>query len=234
MRKSNLQFVFILFAIAFLFSCNKGENYTVKGRIVEDCAGNIPVANTKFTFVSSYTPSMFSRKDNLKKIVKTDANGYFEFVYNSKKLTKNGIYIEGLFEIDRFTDYAAPIKSHQNYDLGDFPLKNSFSYKINLIVKNSYTASDTLFVVTEMKDTLAVIPGPFSNSIIGPYNNSLLADKFEYKDEVLYQQTFIRAFLYDHAYPSNTNPGYNLKQFRTRDLVKMCDNSEKTFDITID
>lgn len=226
-------FATLLVSLSLIVSCNKGHNYTISGKIVEDCNGNIPVANAEFTFKSRATPNLFQRKNGLNKTITTDENGYFEFVYNSKRLTTNGIYIAGLFDGDEYPrDFV--IKAHENIDLGNFPINNSFPFTINLIANNAYTANDTLFVITEMKDTMITIPGPFSNFVYGPFTNGLHTGKFEYKDKVLYQGASLRVLSTIILNPTYTGTGNNKRHFSKYVLLKMCSDSKVVFNLVID
>lgn len=230
MKKSILKFV-CLFILALLCSCEKGKDYTVKGRIVEDCAGNIPVANTEFRFRSEPKKGSFHR-DGLDRTITTNANGEFEFTYNSKKLSHNGIYIVGLFEQDSYPAYATPIKSHENFELGNFAIKNGFPFKVNIQSNNTYSANDTLYILGVSQDTLLEIPGPFNNSIYGPFNY-LGQGVFHFKEKDIYQYINITIKSNIIANPNYTGSGYNNKTFYIRSSVKKCDQTEQIFDIEI-
>jgi hypothetical protein len=227
MKKSILQIVSFLFIFALLFSCEKGKDYTVKGRIVEDCAGNIPVANTEFRFMSAPKKGSF-RRDGLDKTITTNSNGEFEFTYNSKKLSYSGIYIYGLFESEDYPSYRAPIKSHEDFDLGNFTMQNSFSFKVKLNVVNSFTANDSLFIMGPNFDTLVTIPGPFSNSVYGPFNQAAYKGRFGADQDGIYQnmKVMITSNIVQQA--SSVKKGYS-----TDKNIKMCDQSEQLFDFEI-
>ena len=148
---------------SFLFACDKSNEikYTVKGRLMHACG--VPAANVTDVLFKQHGQPLFGQKGMFLSF-NTDAEGYFEVVYNRKdansldmEILKNGPILEG-------------IPAMKNLDLGEvFWGGMPVSFVLRLDVINPYTVIDTLVVPDfNASSPFAKIhlPGPFNDTIL--------------------------------------------------------------------
>lgn len=221
---------FALLSFAFT-SCTEHHEYVVKGRLVKDCQSNEPLANQTFLFMSDrYKNGGLIKNPGLNRWVTTDANGYFEFVYSTKKLNSNPIYIDEVFysEPDSINN---PIMPGENVDLGVFPIGLSFDYTINLSVNNPYSSNDTLYILGTGNSVLQIIPGPFSSGQIGTFNYAYALGNLEYDENGFYKEVSVRIKSNILVNPSSSSTAK--KWFQSASKIRMCDHSTQVFDVGI-
>lgn len=216
--------VLVVFMVIFVISCKKSEDYVITGRLVEDCQGNIPAAYQTFHLLSRTKP--YSEANGMNIPFTTDANGNFSVVYNSDNLAYSGIFIKELFE-DKDYQPNQIIHPMTNFDLGDFTTKSTFSFKLNFIFYDQFSAGDTLYMHDEQGELLLAIPAPFENNQYGPFTRVEMGNYY-LKEDGYYHQTKI-------SLTSNIDQvGSTLSAaFKFFKEVKYCDQTEQTFDLVI-
>ena len=162
----NLFYYFVLIFVISACFRSKTETYTIKGTFYSDCDLQSPIANEDMALA-------FDTPKGLKKEVHnypftTDSLGRFEVSYEFGKTwstINHGDTKSGNIAIDL---YLANIPAGEDLDIGDVVLGHGYSYYIELDVKNPYTADDTLIVQDELAKGIK-IPGPFKDTILGPF-----------------------------------------------------------------
>jgi len=159
-----IKYILTVFVLTcFLFACDKSNEikYTVKGRLMHDCG--VPAANVTDVSFKQHGQPLFGQKGMFLSF-NTDAEGYFEVVYNRKdansldmEILKNGPILEG-------------IPAMKNLDLGEvFWGVPPVSFVRKIVVYNQMTVNDTL-LLTDYNDPNPLaeirIPGPFASGII--------------------------------------------------------------------
>ncbi|MFA7273204.1 MAG: hypothetical protein WC044_05010 [Crocinitomicaceae bacterium] len=225
MKSTSLYYVCFLFCIAFLLSC-KNEIYIIKGRIVEDCTSNSPVANMELTIRCWGGYGGAYGKIGLNETVTTNENGRFAMAYNTKDHKMNRIFIQPLFSLER-EDTTGGWNPKENIDFGDFPIRPKIYGKINLLINNPYTINDTLFIMdafTDWKDTLLVMPGPFYNMSFGP---ELMSST---RQEIDFSGSEVKI---NHSVSAKFNNA-NYKAVYSTKITSHCEQSLQEFDLVID
>jgi len=172
----------------FLFACDKSNEikYTVKGRLMHACG--VPAANVTDVSFKQHGQPLFGQKGMFLSF-NTDAEGYFEVVYNRKdansldmEILKSGPILEG-------------IPAMKNLDLGEvFWGVPIFSYVRYLEVNNPYTTNDTL-ILPDHNNTSEPFPfkyiaGPFESGVIDTIWNHSFMGKLQYKKAPVYNPFF--------------------------------------------
>src|SRR5690554_1927588 len=194
--------VFVL--TSFLFACDKSNEikYTVKGRLMHDCG--VPAANVTDVSFKQHGQPLFGQKGMFLSF-NTDAEGYFEVVYNRKdansldmEILKNGPILEG-------------IPAMKNLDLGEvFWGTPIFSYVRYLEVNNPYTTNDTL-ILPDYNTGIGVakyIAGPFESGVIDTIWN------FPYMSKIHFGKTP----KYEPYFALTTDNGWRYAEIHLNDL----------------
>lgn len=191
--KTKIKHIITLTLVAILsLGCNKainkGEEYTVEGRLMYNC--ETPMANTEFSFIQG-SPGLIEVKNPLSLTVKTDAEGYFKIVYNGKNANISD------FKIRKSGTIMNNIPVFENIDLEnvyfDVP---PFNFIRRLKVNNPYTVNDTLIIPDHNNQSepfaFKYVVGPFTNGVIDTvWNHSPLGIiPFTYKETPEYRPYF--------------------------------------------
>ena len=180
---------------SFLFACDKSNEikYTVKGRLMYDCG--VPAANVTDVSFKQHGQPLFGQKGMFLSF-NTDAEGYFEVVYNRKdansldmEILKNGPILEG-------------IPAMKNLDLGEvFWGVPPFNFILSLNVSNAYTNLDTLhyydwnYPQNGAEHWMKKIPGPFESGVLDTVWNCIYMNSPTYgKDPLMNVSYFINDY----------------------------------------
>jgi hypothetical protein len=161
------QIIILIFGISIFFaSCTKDKDkeYTVSGRIYEDCT-NKSFANRqiKLRQLIAQNWSLQTSGGEVGRTT-TDVNGNFSITYKPKNSSELRIQVPAGFGYSTVIERLPGEKDINNLNI-NYNATTAIQVKINVI--NPHTSNDTLFISDYRNLTIGLkIPGPFTSSIL--------------------------------------------------------------------
>lgn len=157
-----------LFLLTALSACRKlGREYTISGRVLQDCGGQ-PYANKTLSFWQQVGTNLFSTSGGELGTTTTDANGNFTFNYNAKNSGDIRIQTPAGFG---YSTLMSAVPSKKN--LNDISIVQDATYnlQLSLNVLNPRSASDTLLINSSNFRQPIKVPCPLKSGVISnaPY-----------------------------------------------------------------